>query len=237
METTLNRHESLHKKITETIMEQIVSGHYGAGVLLPPERDLCEMHGVSRTVIREAVKLLESRRLVRIERGRGTIVEGPNSDPVADSLRLMLRRNRHGIEDLLEIRKILETGIAALAAERRTEANLQAMERNLAVMRAKPSEPEGYVDADLDFHAEIARAAGNPVLLLILQPMAELLRESRIATFRGPRFVLLRTRQHERIFQAIRQQHPEEARTAMLEHLADTQKDLERHDKDLKPKT
>lgn len=219
----------LHKEIAEALSERIVSRELGPNALLPPERELCESFGVSRTVIREAIKLLESRGLVRIERGRGTVVQEARHETVTDSLRLMLRRNPNSIGELLELRKILEAGIAALAAERRTEGNLSAMRRSLETMRRKPGEPEGYVDADLEFHAEIARAARNPVLLVVLSPLAELLRQSRIATFSGPRMVRLRTRQHEAIFETIRKQDPEGARALMLAHLSDTQKDLERH--------
>jgi GntR family transcriptional repressor for pyruvate dehydrogenase complex len=221
----------LHREIAEALSERIVSGELGPGVLLPPERELCESFGVSRTVIREAIKLLESRGLVRIERGRGTVVQEARHEAVSDSLRLMLRRNPHTIEELLELRKILEAGIAALAAERRTDDNMAAMQRCLETMRQKPGEPEGYVDADLGFHAEVARAAQNPLLLLVLNPLAELLRQSRIATFSGPRFVKLRTKQHEAIFEMIRKKDPEGARAMMLWHLSDTQKDLERHRK------
>lgn len=221
--------QPLHREIAEALSERIISGELGPKALLPPERELCESFDVSRTVIREAVKLLESRGLVRIERGRGTIVEEARHETVTDSLRLMLRRNVHTIEELLELRKILEAGIAALAAERRTEENLEAMQQCLETMRRKPGEPEGYVDADLGFHAEIARAAQNPVLLLVLNPLADLLRQSRIATFSGPRFVKLRTKQHEAIFEMIRKKDPDGARAMMLWHLSDTQKDLERH--------
>lgn len=221
--------QTLHKEIAESISEKIISGAYPERTLLPAERELCEEQGVSRTVIREAMKLLESRGLVRIERGRGTVVQAVDHEPVTDSLKLMLRRSHHTLEQLLEVRTILETAMVTLAAERRTDERLAAMERCLEVMRAKPGEPEGYVDADLEFHAEIARAAGNPVLLVLLEPLSQLLRESRIASFSGPRVVEMRTRQHKEIFDLIRQQDAEGARAAMLKHLSDTRKDLEKH--------
>lgn len=219
----------LHKEIAELLSERIISRQYPEKSLLPTERELCEEHGVSRTVIREAIKLLESRGLVRIDRGRGTVVQGVRPEPVTDSLKLLMRRSNHALEQLLEVRRILETGMAALAAERRTETNLQVMERCLAIMREKPSEPEGYVDADIEFHAEVARAAQNPVLLILLESLSQLLRQSRIASFSGPRFVKLRTRQHEAIFEMIRRKDADGARAMMLMHLSDTQRDLERH--------
>ena len=219
---------ALHKDIAAQLSERIVSGEYPEKSLLPPERSLCEIFGVSRTVVREAVKLLESRGLVSIEHGRGTLVRRPGHEQVSESLRLVLGHDRHSIAQLLEVRTILETGMSALAAERRSPGDLEAMRRWLEVMRAKPGEPEGYVEADLEFHAAIARAANNPVLTAMLTPLADLLRESRRATFSGPRVVRVRTAQHERIFERIRAGDARGARTEMLAHLEDTRKDLER---------
>jgi GntR family transcriptional repressor for pyruvate dehydrogenase complex len=217
----------LHRMLAEQLTDRIIAGEFPAGSFLPSERELGESLGVSRTVIREAVKLLESRGLVRIEQGRGTVVEEAGAAPLGDSLKILLRRNYHQIEQLLETRCILEVGVAGLAAERRTAENLEAMEKFLAVMREKPGELEGYVDADLQFHTEIARAAGNPLFLALFEPLSELLRESRLATFGGARMVNVRSLQHEAILEAIRKRDPSAARGAMREHLLDTRKDLD----------
>lgn len=218
----------LHREVAESISERIISGELAEKSLLPAERELCETMGVSRTVIREAMKLLESRGLVRIDRGRGTVVQEAHMGPLGDSLKLLLRRRHHLIEDLLEVRKVLEVAMVALAASRRNEANLRSMERSLEIMRRKPNEPAGYVDADVEFHAEIARAAQNPVLLVLLEPLAELLRESRTETFSGPKMVKERLKQHEAIFDAIKRSDPQGAMSAMSSHLSDTAKDLEK---------
>jgi GntR family transcriptional repressor for pyruvate dehydrogenase complex len=216
----------LHREIAEVLSERIISGEYPTKSLLPTERELCESMGVSRTVIREAVKSLESRGLVRIDHGRGTMVQEPQTSHLSESLKLLLRRRADVMQDLLEIRQVLEVGIAALAAERRTEANLEAMRRWLDVMRQKPDAPEGYVDADVEFHAEIARATQNPVVLVLLDPLTELLRESRKKSFSGPEVVKLRTRQHEEIFEHILAREADAAREAMRLHLAEVKEDL-----------
>ncbi len=158
----------LHREVAELLSERILSGEFPEKSLLPTERELCGSMGVSRTVVREAVKFLESRGLIRIERGRGMIVQEPQSGAVSETLKLALRRHEHVIEHLMEVRKMLEVGMAGLAAERRTQENLDAMSACLTVMREKPGEPEGYVDADVQFHAEIVRAAKNPVSLVLL---------------------------------------------------------------------
>jgi Transcriptional regulators len=81
----------LHREVAELISERIISGELAEKSLLPAERELCETMGVSRTVIREAMKLLESRGLVRIDRGRGTVVQEAHMGPLGDSLKLLLR--------------------------------------------------------------------------------------------------------------------------------------------------
>ena len=220
--------QTLHKRVAEILSEKIFSGEYTENSFLPPERELVQSLGVSRIVVREAIKLMESRGLIRIKRGIGTIVAEARPDQVSESLKVLLRRKRHMVKHLIEVRALLEAGVAKLAARRRTDDNLIAMRRHLNIMRERPSEPEGYIDADLDFHDEIARAARNPALSLLLEPLHELLRESRIATFSGPRMVRLRTKQHEEIFRMIELRDEEGAKDVMERHLLDTAKDLER---------
>ncbi len=221
----------LHRIVAEALVDRILSNVYPENSLLPTERELCTDMGVSRTVVREAIKLIETQRLVRIEHGRGTIVQPPDPGLVKDSLELLLRRGGHAMEDLMEARKIIEVGMAGLAAERRTDTNLQAMQRCIETMRTKPGEPEGYVEADVEFHSEIARAARNPLFALLINALAGPLRKSRIESFSGPSMVRLRVRQHEQIFNAIEKQDVATAQAAMSGHLSDTEKDLARRKK------
>ncbi len=220
----------LHKEVAEIISERIICGEYPPNTFLPPERELCQRMGVSRTVIREAIKLLESSGLVHISRGHGTMVLEARHESVSRPLKILLRRKNNSVRDLLEVRKILEVGIAGLAAERRTRDNLRRMEHTIHVMQAKPGEPEGYIDADLEFHAEMARATQNPTFSIILELLQELLRESRVASFSGPRMVLLRARQHEKIYEMVRSSDPPGAQAAMAQHLSATERDLERRE-------
>lgn len=227
----LKRRPPLHREVAEILSEKIISGEFPEKSMLPPERELCATMGVSRTVIREAIKFLESRGLVRIERGRGMLVQEAQSAPVSENLKLLMRRRGHVLQDLIEIRKMIETGIAGLAATRRTAANLSAMQAALAVMQQHPDEAEGDVDADAGFHAEIARATQNPVVAVLLEPLTDLLRESRVKSFSGPRAVRLRLRQHQEILDRIRAKDTAGAEKAMRKHLSDTERDLAKHAK------
>ncbi len=226
----------LAHQVTDFLAEKIISGELAQESLLPSEKQLCEMLGVSRTVIREGIKALESKGLVRIERGRGTVVQEPQYGPLTDALKALVRRREHLVEDLLELRKVLEVYMVMRAAERRTEKNLTTMEEFLKKMREVPNEPEGYVSADLEFHMEIARATQNPVLLILLEPVSDLSRESRLTSFLGPRMVRLRAQQHEEILECIRRHDAEGARDAMSKHLADTERDLQKRDRTARSK-
>lgn len=216
---------ALTHQVVDVLAEKVISGEFAEGELLPSERQLCTSFNVSRTVIREAIKALESRGLVRIAHGRGTVAQTP---PViqSDSLRMLIRNRETLLDDLLDIRRVLEVHMAQRAAERRTEENLARMEHFIEVMRSSPAQPEGYVCADVDFHMEIARATQNPVLMTILAPVSELSRESRRASFLGSKMVKLRAQQHQEIFDCIRARDAKGAAAAMSRHLADTGRDL-----------
>ncbi len=206
----------------------VVSGGLEPGERLPPERELCERLGVSRTVVREALNLLEARGLISIEHGRGAVVSGGNTDAVRDALGLILRVRPKVLWELLEMRAILEVGISGLAAERATEEDTDAMRLQLERMAAAIDAPEGYVDADVEFHALLARAARNGVLLTMLEPIVDLLRASRrVSASRRPGSALRALGEHEEILHRVEAGDAEGARREMRAHLANTVRDIE----------
>src|SRR5918992_6037570 len=159
------RRGRLRDRAADQILDMLISGGMNPGERLPPERELCERLGVSRTVVREALNLLEARGLISIEHGRGAVISGGNTDAVRDTLGLILRVRPKALWELLEIRKILEVEIAGLAAERVEEEDVRAMRVQLERMAASIDAPRGYVDADVEFHTLLAGAARNGVLL------------------------------------------------------------------------
>jgi GntR family transcriptional regulator, transcriptional repressor for pyruvate dehydrogenase complex len=206
----------------------VVSGGLEPGERLPPERELCARLGVSRTVVREALNLLEARGLISIEHGRGAVVSGGNTDAVRDALGLILRVRPKVLWELLEMRAILEVGISGLAAERATEEDTDAMRAELERMAASIDTPEGYVDADVEFHALLARGARNGVLLTMLEPIVDLLRASRrVSASRRPGSALRALGEHEEILRRVEAGDAEGARREMRAHLANTVKDIE----------
>jgi GntR family transcriptional regulator, transcriptional repressor for pyruvate dehydrogenase complex len=210
----------LFEQIVEQVEESILKGQLKPGDQLPAERDLAQRFGVSRTAVREAVKTLREKGLVEAYSGRGTFVTNGNSQAIRQSLDLMIRINKQeGLANLAELRLVLEPEIAWLAAGRIEEQLIGAMRDAVAVMDRNLLDPDAYVEADLDFHLALAEAAGNPLILSLLDSIVGLLREQRSRIFNvngGPKRGQYH---HKRILAAIEHRDPEAAREAMRAHL------------------
>jgi GntR family transcriptional repressor for pyruvate dehydrogenase complex len=129
----------LSEQVAEQIQSMIIQGKIKQGDRLPPERELAEQLGVSRTVIRESTKVLQERGLVKVLTGSGTYATRVESENVSQSIGLFVRGKKHTFRDLLEIRKMLEIEVAGLAAERATEEdNLQLTACMQDMRRALP---------------------------------------------------------------------------------------------------
>mgnify|MGYP001014986330 FL=1 len=130
------KRSSLSDQVADQIQHLIIKGGLKPGDKLPPERELAEQLGVSRTVIREATKTLQERGLVRVLTGSGTYATKVEPELVSQSIGLYVRGHRHAFRDLLEIRKSLEVGIAGLAAQRANQAHVEQLEAALQEMQA-----------------------------------------------------------------------------------------------------
>jgi GntR family transcriptional repressor for pyruvate dehydrogenase complex len=205
-------------QIISQLERSIRSGEFIPGDRLPSEREFSARLGVSRSVIREAFGCLAGQGLVKSYRGSGTRVEPPNSRPVTAGLHRLLGEADHRLEDLCAVRAVLEPPIAALAAIHRTEEHLARMEKTQAIHRNPRRSLKTYVQADMDFHATLAEACGNPIFMIILEPVQELLRESRRQTI-GHYGLMFISEPHDRILGAVRARDPENASRAMREHI------------------
>ena len=220
------RTSRLYEQIVQQIEEAVLNGSLKPGDQLPAERDLAQRMGVSRTAVREAVKTLREKGLVEAYSGRGTFITNGTSQAARQSFDLMVKiGQQEGSPHLVELRLILEPGIAALAAERATEEDLQAMREAVAVMDRSQKNPQAYIEADLDFHLALAEAAGNPLILSLIDSIVGLLREQRIKIFNvegGPQRGQFH---HKRILAAMEHRDPEMAREAMRAHLEQVRED------------
>src|SRR5579884_2060179 len=170
----------IYEQVAEQIERLILGGELRSGDRLPTERDFAEQFHVSRTAVREAMKLLEQKGLVEMRPGRGTRGIDGTSRAVRHSLGLMMRVGQQGnLLSLVEVRELLEPGIAAMAAERAGETEISTMREAIATMDANLDSADNYIAADNDFHRALALATQNPVVLSLVDSIVALLSEQR----------------------------------------------------------
>ena len=159
--------------VVEELGQQIISGALAEDDVLPNEPALCEQFGLSRTVIREGLKLLEERGLVRVEQGRGTTVQPRGAwnllDPIVLRMALEYDRDLSLLDDLIVVRRVLEREMARAAASRLTDDELAALAENLEQMEGSYDDYERFRGYDQGFHAIIMKASGNEVGLTIVR--------------------------------------------------------------------
>jgi GntR family transcriptional repressor for pyruvate dehydrogenase complex len=220
------RTSRLYEQIVQQVEESILSGQLKPGDQLPAERELAVRFGVSRTAVREAVKCLREKGLVEAYTGRGTFVTNGTSQAMRQSLDSMVRVNQaEGSSHLAELRLLLEPGIAALATGRIEAQLLATMHEAVEAMDRGLSDPEAYIEADLDFHLALAEAADNPMVLSLLDSIVGLLREQRSKIFDVDGGPERGQYHHKRILAAIERGDAEAAREAMRAHLMQVRDD------------
>lgn len=222
------RSSRLYEQIVQQVEESIHKGALKAGDQLPPERELAEQFGVSRTAVREAVKALREKGLVEAYPGRGTFITDGSSYTIRQSLDRMMRSGHEGFTSLAEVREILEPEIAALATTRAGEEDIAAMREQVAAMDAAKGDPEAYIEADLDFHLALAEAADNAIILSLIDSIVGLLREQRMRIFQVDGGPERGQYHHKRILEAIEHRDPVGAREAMKAHLKQVREDSRR---------
>lgn len=213
---------SLVKKAEERLRRQIL--RRGPNDLLPSQGELAVELGVSRIVVREAMKHLEAEGLIEIAQGRRIRVKPAGPHAAMRTLDAMLRRSDGSLAHLLEVRRPLEGEIAALAASRISPEQLRTLEGTIVDLEALKT-LDRRIEADLLFHRTLAEATGNPVFLLLLDTVAGLLRASRIASI-GTHGVAAAVEGHREILKAVAGRDPAGAREAMLRHLKYNEKQL-----------
>lgn len=216
----------LYEHIVRQIEESITRGVLKPGDQLPAERELAQQFGVSRTAVREAVRVLSEKGLVEAYSGRGTFVTNGTSQVIRQSLDLMIKIGQpDGSTHLAEVREILEPGIAALAAIRAEESHISQMREAVELMDRSRHDADAFIEGDLDFHLALAEAAGNPMILSLIDSIVGLLREQRLRTYYiggGPERGQFH---HKRILEAVEQHDPERAREMMQAHMQQVRED------------
>lgn len=215
------------KRIYEEIVDQIstlvAEGQIKAGDKLPSERDLAERLQVSRASVREALSALEIMGLLEIRSGEGTYIKHNNIESVIAPLPWVLSLEKDTIFELMEIRKILETQAAALAAERAEYQDLSAMMGSLIEIRKGQNTGRQGYPCDRDFHDAIAKGTKNKMLIRMLHVISDIMHQTLKTnwadTFEKEGMSELLYQEHKEIYQAIEAKLPEEAHAGMLRHL------------------
>jgi GntR family transcriptional repressor for pyruvate dehydrogenase complex len=218
--------ERLYERIVAQIEQRILKGDLHVGDQLPPERELGEQFGVSRTAVREAVKALREKGLLETYPGRGTFITDGTSRAMRHSLNWVVSIGAaHGSEDLVQVREILEPEIAALATTHATAEQLATLDRAVAVMDAALNDAEAFIEGDLDFHLTLAEATQNDIIPILIDSIIDLLREQRKRIFFTPGGPQRGQIHHKRILKAVKQHDPDAARKAMRAHLTQVRQD------------
>lgn len=207
------------KKVSESVTEQIEKmieeGTFLPGEKLPSVRELCDMFGVGRSAVRDAITTLKGKGAVTVKQGEGTYICKFDSGNLFSN-HLLLPSSKD-ISQLFQVRKLLEPGIAGIAAENRSEADLELMDELLS------GKGENSWEADYNFHLAIARAAGNEILIQLLEFISASMKKTMIGFHRfieEDRAVFEEIAgQHYSIYQMILTKNPAHAKRLMQEHL------------------
>jgi GntR family transcriptional repressor for pyruvate dehydrogenase complex len=189
------------------------------GERLPTEIELTESLGVSRTCVREAIKSLETLGLISVRQRIGATVLQPSASNLLHAEYLSSAIQQHQSNSLLEFRRILEVGLASLAAEKATEADIEAMETALEKYRAEVKQAHADCSTDLSFHTAMVAAAKNPFAATVWQSISTRLTEVLERATNLPTVPEQTLADHQRILRAIRSRNPKKAREAMRAHL------------------
>ena len=171
----LAREKRLYERVADKILTLIKNDTWQPGDRLPPERELADAFGVSRTVVREAIKVLEAQGVLETVTGSGVYVRPPDSSVVSRSLQTYIQLLDQDDIDLrlAEIRRVLEVEIAALAAERAAPEQQVELQQLCRDMRQQADSAQALAELDLRFHLLLADATQNQLFRILLTPLIE----------------------------------------------------------------
>jgi len=218
-ELTLHPPASPVIQVARKLLDELTGGGLGAGTRLPSERSLAQSLKVGRSAVREALAVLEVLGIVEVRMGSGTYVRGSISDLLPQAINWGLMLGERHVLDLVEVRQHMETVTARLAAERASVGDVARLRERLDRMRATAETVPEFVEADVEFHLEVASIAGNQVLQDILRSLRTLLRvwiQRAVGADGDTRNTLL---EHIAVFHAIERRNGDEAANAMWQHM------------------
>lgn len=225
--TAVNRGPSLYEAVSEQLLKAIRGAGLRPGSKIPSERELGVQFGVSRTVIREAIRHLAAKGVLQVQSGSGVQVADIGHEGISESLDLYLRQRGPLDPDRIhEVRESLEVRTAELAATRATDEQLRRIGEVCESMATHADDPDGASAADVAFHRAIAEAADNALFLVLIDSLGEVLMEIRRATLGERRRRDLALVAHRKVAEALASRDATRAGDAMREHLMDSREAL-----------
>lgn len=216
--------KKISTRIAEQIRTSILAGDFSPGDKLPPERELADMFGVSRTSVREALNILAESGLVMSYQGGGTVVKSLVETRSGNSLTNLIRKEQRRALDVIEVRKGMESWTAFYAAQRARPDDLHKLDEIIGGMKRNLEELKVSEDLDANFHLVIARATHNIIWQHLMQSIFDAMKEFQQSVWRAtdltPEDHHRLYTDHCRIIEAIRTKDAEGARAVMTEHLA-----------------
>ena len=209
----------LSSEVIDQISRSILRGDYQHGTKLPPEREISSQLGVSRTVVREALRSLEIMGLIEIQAGGGAYVKEYTLEHVLDPIANYFSLDECLIDEIIETRKMLEPEMVKLAAQRATEEDISFIRKSVTQMETEISEGLSGISGDTAFHFALASAAHNSAMTKILSLIADLLHYSMKASLQAVPDQSVTLEGHRKILMAIENRDGELACELMRNHL------------------
>jgi GntR family transcriptional repressor for pyruvate dehydrogenase complex len=213
---------TLSEQVARQIIDLIAHNQLEAGSRLPPLDELSGYLEVSRTAVREAIKLLDAWGVVTVRHGVGTFVAESGENALRVPLQVSAERSEQAIRNLHQVREALEPDIAAIAACCAGPEHIEEMEEALLRMDQALDDPVVYIQADLAFHSALAKATGNDLFLIVIHPVIDLLQGIRELAQQTPGAMERGQAFHQTLLEHIKAgpSHADQARQTMLRHLS-----------------
>ena len=213
------RQATMVEVIARELIQNIVDKGLVQGDKMPSEREMSEQLGVSRLPLREAICMLKGMGLLETRHGKGVFVRDLDLAAVYGMLSPLLKLDQVGVDQIFSVRVPLETSMAEHAARNRSEENLGAMKTAINGMKERLYDRIIYHENDTTFHVAISDATGNPAFRVMMMSIAGLVAQLQYRYMDDVEYRAAALLEHERIFEAIRDQDAAAAREAALEHL------------------
>lgn len=218
MSTQAIKRSAAAEQAVRRIQELVQGGELAPGERLPPERELARQLGVSRSTLREAIRALVVMNILVSRHGDGTYVS-LEPELLAEPFQFIISISDEALLHLFEVRMVLETECARLAAARIVDGEIEELDRILQDSEAARDDPEELLDRDVELHAAIVRATRNPLLIRIMSGVGALALAGRAKTVGLPGVAATSLADHARIVAALRSGSAEAAGAAMAAHL------------------